>query len=282
MNSGGDAEVKKNRLLRWFKRRARAFFPRPSSSNEVAEMLRSAQSESIIDTGALHIMEGALKVSDLQAREIMIPRSQMVSLEDDLSLEQILDIVTQSQHSRFPVVGQSSDDVAGILLAKELLPLLLAGKETFALKTLLRPATIIPESKRLNVLLQEFRENRYHMAIVVDEYGGVSGLLTIEDILEEIVGEIEDETDAHESDPIEKIAEDLYSVAAITDIELFNEFFDVGLSDDECDTVGGLVVGAFGRLPEIGESIALDDFEFTVSAADRRKIIAVDVRKQTR
>ncbi len=282
MTSSDKSGIRTHRLLTWFKRRARAFFPRPSSSNEVAEMLRSAQSESIIDTSALHIMEGALKVSDLQAREIMIPRSQMVSLEDDLSLDEILDIVTKSQHSRFPVVGQSSDDVAGILLAKELLPLLLAGKETFELKSMLRPATIIPESKRLNILLQEFREHRYHMAIVVDEYGGVSGLLTIEDILEEIVGEIEDETDEQESDPIEKIAENLYSVAAITDIEQFNEFFDVGLSDDECDTVGGLVLGAFGRLPEIGETIAFEHFEFTVSAADLRKIIAVNVRKQSR
>lgn len=158
-------------------------------------MLRSAENESIIDTSALQIMEGALRVSDLQAREIMIPRSRMNVIEEDFSLEQILDLVILSQHSRFPVIGKSADDVQGILLAKELLPLLLSGKESFDLKSLLRPATIIPESKRLNILLQEFREHRYHMAIVVDEYGGVSGLLTIEDVLEEIVGEIEDETD---------------------------------------------------------------------------------------
>ena len=158
-------------------------------------MLRSAENEAIIDASALQIMEGALKVYDLQAREIMIPRSQMKVIEEDFSIEQILELVIQSQHSRFTVVGESSDDVLGILLAKELLPLVLSGKECFDLKSLLRPATIIPESKRLNILLQEFREQRYHMAIVVDEYGGVSGLLTIEDVLEEIVGEIEDETD---------------------------------------------------------------------------------------
>ena len=265
--------------LAWFKRWARSFFPRPSSSNEVAEMLRNAQSASIIDPGVLHIMEGALKVSDLQAREIMIPRSQMVGLEHDMTLDEILDIVIKSQHSRFPVVGESSDDIAGILLAKELLLLLSKGKETFDLSSLLRPATIIPESKRLDVLLKEFREHRYHMAIVVDEYGGVSGLLTIEDILEEIVGEIEDETDEEEKDPIQKVSDNCYSVDAITDIEIFNEYFDVGLSDDECDTVGGLVIQAFGRLPEINEQIDIFGFNITVTAADRRKIITVDVRK---
>ena len=176
----------------------RVFSPNPKNSDDVADMLRSAENESIIDASVLQIMEGALKVSDQQAREIMIPRSQMVIIEDDFSLEQVLEVVITSQHSRFPVVGESSDDVKGILLAKEMLPLLLSEKDSFNLQSLLRPATIIPESKRLNVLLQEFREQRYHMAIVVDEYGGVSGLLTIEDILEEIVGEIEDETDEHE------------------------------------------------------------------------------------
>ena len=156
------------------KKISKLFSPNPSSSDEVADMLRSAENESIIDASALQIMEGALKVSDLQAREIMIPRSQMKVIEEDFSLEQVLEMVIQSQHSRFPVVGESADDVLGILLAKELLPLVLSGKESFDLKSLLRPATIIPESKRLNILLQEFREHRYHMAIVVDEYGGVS------------------------------------------------------------------------------------------------------------
>ena len=264
-----------------FKRWLKSFIPRPSSINEVTEILHSAQNESIIDAGVLHIMEGALKVSDLQTREIMIPRSQMVSLQDDKSLDEILDIVINSQHSRFPVVGESSDDVLGILLAKELLPLLLLGKETFDLKSLLRPATIIPESKRIDALLKEFREHRYHMAIVVDEYGGVSGLVTIEDILEEIVGEIEDETDEQESDPIQSNGDGVFAVEAITDIDTFNEFFDIGLSDDECDTVGGLVVQAFGRLPKVGESIAFNGFGFTVTACDQRKVISVDVRKQT-
>ena len=262
------------------KKIGRAFSANPSSTDEVADILRSAENESIIDASALQIMEGALKVADMQAREIMIPRSQINVIEEDFTLEHILELVIQSQHSRFPVVGESSDDVLGILLAKELLPLLLSGKESFDLKSLLRPATIIPESKRLNILLQEFREQRYHMAIVVDEYGGVSGLLTIEDVLEEIVGEIEDETDEHEAEQIRKIDDNLYSVEAITEIDDFNEFFDLGFSDDEFDTVGGLVVHAFGHLPKIGESTSIENFDFKVIDGDNRKINLLEVSKK--
>ena len=271
--SSGSAD---NSLL---KKITKVFSPNPSSSDEVADMLRSAENESIIDASALQIMEGALKVSDLQAREIMIPRSQMNVIEEDFSLEQVLEMVIQSQHSRFPVVGESADDVLGILLAKELLPLVLSGKESFDLKRLLRPATIIPESKRLNILLQEFREHRYHMAIVVDEYGGVSGLLTIEDVLEEIVGEIEDETDEEEAEQISKINDNLYRIEAITEIDDFNEYFDIGFSDDEFDTVGGLVVHKFGRLPDIGESVSIENFDFKVIDGDNRKINMLEVRK---
>ena len=261
------------------KKISKLFSPNPSSSDEVADMLRSAENESIIDASALQIMEGALKVSDLQAREIMIPRSQMKVIEEDFSLEQVLEMVIQSQHSRFPVVGESADDVLGILLAKELLPLVLSGKESFDLKSLLRPATIIPESKRLNILLQEFREHRYHMAIVVDEYGGVSGLLTIEDVLEEIVGEIEDETDEEEAEQISQIGDNLYRIEAITEIDDFNEYFDIGFSDDEFDTVGGLVVHKFGRLPDIGESVSIENFDFKVIDGDSRKINLLEVKK---
>ncbi|MDP6197936.1 MAG: transporter associated domain-containing protein [Porticoccaceae bacterium] len=261
------------------KKISKVFSPNPSSSDEVADMLRSAENESIIDASALQIMEGALKVSDLQSREIMIPRSQMKVIEEDFSLEQVLEMVIQSQHSRFPVVGESADDVLGILLAKELLPLVLSGKESFDLKSLLRPATIIPESKRLNILLQEFREHRYHMAIVVDEYGGVSGLLTIEDVLEEIVGEIEDETDEEEAEQISQIGDNLYRIEAITEIDDFNEYFDIGFSDDEFDTVGGLVVHKFGRLPDIGESVSIENFDFKVVDGDSRKINLLEVTK---
>ena len=254
------------------------FFSRnPSNSDEVADMLRSAENESIIDADALQIMEGALKVSDLQAREIMIPKSQMTLIESDFSLEKVLSVVTQSQHSRFPVIGESSDDVLGILLAKELIPLILQGKESFDLKNMLRPANVIPESKRISVLLKEFREQRYHMAIVIDEYAGVSGLLTIEDILEEIVGEIEDETDEAEPEQIIALKNNKYSVDAITEISDFNEYFDVGLPDEEFDTVGGLVIDAFGRLPEINEVETIDKFKFKVIAGDSRKITRVQV-----
>ena len=262
-----------------FEKIGRAFSQNPRSSEDLADMLRSAENESIIDASVLQIMEGALKVSDQQAREIMIPRSQMVIIEDDFTLEQVLEVVISSQHSRFPVVGESSDDIKGILLAKEMLPLLLSGNDSFDLKSLLRPATIIPESKRLNILLQEFREQRYHMAIVVDEYGGVSGLLTIEDILEEIVGEIEDETDEHEEAPILPTESGSFNVEAITEIDDFNEFFDVGLADDEFDTVGGLVLHAFGRLPEINESIDIDGFSFKVTDGYNRKITQLEVTK---
>jgi magnesium and cobalt transporter len=261
------------------KKFVRLFSPSPTNSDEVADMLRSAENESIIDADALQIMEGALKVSDLQAREIMIPRSQMKFIEADLSLEEILKIVIQSQHSRFPVVGESSDDIQGILLAKELLPLVLSGKESFDLKSLLRAATVIPESKRINVLLQEFREQRYHMAIVIDEYGGVSGLLTIEDVLEEIVGEIEDETDEHGPEQIRKINTNCYTVDAITEIADFNEYFDVGLPDDEFDTIAGLIIHALGRLPAIADKVAINDFHFTVVAGDSRKITQLEVTR---
>ena len=255
-----------------------SFFSRnPSNSDEVADMLRSAENESIIDADALQIMEGALKVSDLQAREIMIPKSQMTLIESDFSLEKVLSVVTQSQHSRFPVIGESSDDVLGILLAKELIPLILQGKESFDLKNMLRPANVIPESKRISVLLKEFREQRYHMAIVIDEYAGVSGLLTIEDILEEIVGEIEDETDEAEPEQIIALKNNKYSVDAITEISDFNEYFDVGLPDEEFDTVGGLVIDAFGRLPEINEVETIGKFKFKVIAGDSRKITRVQV-----
>lgn len=255
------------------------FSSTPSNGEDIIALLRSAESQSVIDTSVLQIMEGALKVADLQAREIMVPKSQMKVIEADFSLEQILALVIESQHSRFPVVGESSDDIKGILLAKELLPLLLSGSDAFDLQSLLRPATIIPESKRVNILLQEFQEQRYHMAIVLDEYGGVSGLLTIEDVLEEIVGEIEDETDEQEAEQIQQIAENCYRVEAIVEIEDFNEYFDIGFPDDDCDTVGGLVINAFGQLPEIGESVSIGEFHFKVIEGDNRRISLLEVSR---
>ena len=268
-----NGQQKKNLLQKLWEN----FSPAPSNSDDVIELLRDAEDQSIIDTGALQIMEGAIKVSDLQAREIMVPKSQMMVIEEDFSLEQILQVVVQSQHSRFPVIGESSDDIKGILLAKELLPLVLSGKDSFELQNLLRPATIIPESKRLNVLLQEFREQRYHMAIIVDEYGGVSGLLTIEDVLEEIVGEIEDETDVDEGLDIRKISPTDFFVKAQTPIEDFNEHFGVSFSNEEFDTIGGLVVNAFGHVPTRSETTYLQRFEFKVVNADQRRLLSLRV-----
>lgn len=256
----------------WLGKLAHAFSGEPQSREELAGTLRAAYDNKIIDHDALEIIEGALHVSDQQVREIMIPRSQMVVIQQDASLEDILKLVIESSHSRFPVIGENADDITGILLAKELLPLVLTGRENFDMAKVVRPATIIPESKRLNVLLREFREQRYHMAIVVDEYGGIAGLITIEDILEEIVGDIEDETDEDEGAMIRPQAENSFLIDALTPIEDFNEYFDTGISDEEFDTIGGIIVQAFGRMPKVDESIRVDNFMFRVAEGDNRQV----------
>lgn len=266
----------------WLSKLATAFSSEPQSQEDLAAILRVAHENKIIDSDALEIIEGALHVSNQQVREIMIPRSQMVIIKQDAKLEDILDIAISSNHSRFPVVADSIDDVTGILLAKELLPLVIEGAESFDIKKYIRSASIIPESKRLNVLLQEFREQRYHMAIVIDEYGGVAGLVTIEDILEEIVGEIEDETDKEENAHIRPQADGKFLVEALTPIEDFNEFFEVGLRDDAFDTIGGLVMQAFGRLPAVGECVTISNFTFCVKEGDNRQVKLLDVTKSTR
>ena len=263
----------------WLERLAQAFSHEPKSLEDVAEVLRVAHSNNILDDEALEIMEGALHVANQQVREIMLPRSQMVVISADAEVEEILHIALESNHSRFPVIGESTDDIRGILLAKDLLRIALCGKENFSLEKVLRPATIIPESKRLNVLLREFREERYHMAVVVDEYGSVAGLVTIEDVLEEIVGDIEDETDETERGLIERLEEGRYLVAALTPIEDFNEAFDTGFSDEEFDTIGGILLQAFGGFPDVGDSVTIDDLVFTVTDGDSRQIRLVDVHK---
>lgn len=256
----------------WLERISKALSAEPKSREDVVDLLRAAHDNKILDNEALGIMEGALKVSYLQVREIMIPRSRIVVIHYNDSLEDILKLVIESNHSRFPVVGDSADDIRGILLAKELLPLVLTGGENFRIDQMIRPATIIPESKRLNVLLREFREQRYHMAIVVDEYAGVAGLITIEDILEEIVGDIEDETDDDQDNFIRRQADGHYLIAALTPIDDFNEYFATGLSEDEFDTVGGIVTQAFGHLPNVTETVILEGFSFRVIEADGRQI----------
>ncbi len=244
----------------------------PKSRDELMQIIREAAQNKIVDQEAVDIMEGALSVANLQVREIMVPRAQMVVIREEDKPADFLPKVIESGHSRFPVIGESVDEIRGILLAKDLLRLILQQQDNFSLKDILRPANIIPESKRLNVLLKEFREKRYHMALVIDEYGGVSGLVTIEDILEEIVGEIEDETDDEEEDYIRQVSDSDFIVKALTPIEEFNERFKARFSDDEFDTIGGIVTQAFGHMPVRNEVVDLGGYMFRVLYSDSRQI----------
>ncbi len=257
----------------WLEKLSLAFTGEPSSRAELIELLRSAEQRGLLDAEALSIIEGALTVADMQVREIMIPRSQVVMVKVDEDPTEFLPAIIESGHSRFPVIGDNTDDVLGILLAKDLLPLALKDpKSRFNMKDLLRPCTAIPESKRLNVLLQEFRATRNHLAVVYDEYGGVCGIVTIEDVLEQIVGEIEDEFDFNEDDYIKKHDERNYIIKALTPIDEFNGVFDAGFSEDEFDTIGGFVTQYFGHLPKRDERINIDGFLFKVLNADNRRI----------
>jgi magnesium and cobalt transporter len=257
----------------WLDKLLHAFSAEPKSREELLDIIKDAANNQLLDQEALSIIEGAMDVSSLQAREIMVPRSQIVAVRIDDTPQEFLPKIIESGHSRFPVIGESADDIRGILLAKDLLRLLLDNQQDFNLENILRPANIIPESKRVNVLLREFREKRYHMALVIDEYGGISGLLTIEDILEEIVGDIEDETDEEVSDDfIKRVGETDYIVKALTPIEEFNEYFGSGLSEDDFDTIGGILMQEFGHLPKRNEVATIDNFQFRVLYADNRQI----------
>ncbi len=260
----------------WLERLGRAFGSEPRSRDDLIELIREATESGLIESDTLAMIEGALEVDELQVRDVMIPRSQMVVLSQGSSLDDILPIILESGHSRFPVVGEDKDEIQGILLAKDLLRLV--GRDSdVLLADLIRTPVIIPESKRLNVLLREFRVNKNHMAIVVDEYGGVSGLITIEDVLEEIVGDIDDEHDTEAVEDIQRLGEGRFQVQALTPIEDFNEALGTAFSDDEFDTIGGLVVAEFGRLPEVGESVGIDGWTFQVTAADDRRLHAMEV-----
>jgi magnesium and cobalt transporter len=263
----------------WIDKIALLFNSEPRTRKDLEDIIALAADNELIDQDARSIIEGAMQVSDMQARDIMIPRSQMVLIKADSSLEEILPVIIRSAHSRYPVTGDKPDDVQGILLAKDLLPKILdRDNDDFLIGDLLRPAMVVPESKRLNVLLTEFRENRNHMAIVIDEYGGVAGLVTIEDVLEEIVGEIEDETDEQVDRFIRMISERDYMIKALTPIEEFNTYFGCTLSDEEFDTIGGLVIQAFGHMPVRNEVTAIDGFRFEVVKADQRKISTLRMR----
>ncbi len=250
------------------------------SRDELLDALRSALKNHVIDNDALSMIEGVLGVSEMQVRDIMIPRSQMVVVDRDEDLKSILETVVDSAHSRFPAVGENRDKVVGILLAKDLLPYFLGeDNDRFNLRDVLRPAVFIPESKRLNVLLKEFRASRNHMAMVVDEYGGVAGLVTIEDVLEQIVGEIEDEHDFEEDTFIYAHDNGNYTVKAITPIDEFNDYFSADFSDEEFDTVGGLLMHAFGHLPKRGETLDMGHFHFRVLRASNRQIHLLQVNR---
>ena len=251
----------------------------PEDREELLTLLHGAFEHKLLDADALSIIEGALQVSEMTVRDIMIPRAQMdvVSIDDEPA--QFIPFVMETRHSRFPVVGENKDDVVGILLAKELLNYY-TNPESFNLRDTLRPAVFVPESKRLNVLLRDFRANRNHIAIVVDEYGGVSGLVTIEDVLEQIVGDIEDEYDFDESiDNVIPEANGRFRVKAQTEIADFNAHFGTTFEDEELDTVGGLVLKAFGRLPKRGEATTLDGLRFRVLRADSRRLHTLQVER---
>ena len=250
----------------------------PEDRDELLALLHSAFDRNLIDADALTIIEGALQMSDMQVRDVMVPRAQMDCVHLDDPIDVIANFAIDTAHSRFPAIGDGKDDVAGILLAKDLLRYF-AGRE-FDLRDMLRPAVFVPESKRLNVLLREFRVSRNHMAIVVDEYGGVAGLVTIEDVLEQIVGDIEDEYDFDEAgDSIRLDQNGRYRVKATTEIEDFNEAFATDFSDEEYDTVGGLVIRHFGRLPKRGEAVELEGLKIQVLRADSRRVHTLVVER---
>jgi magnesium and cobalt transporter len=245
----------------------------PADNEQLLALLRSVQENNLFDADGLAMIEGVLEVDDMQVRDIMIPRTQVVMLERDANPDVLLRSIVQSGHSRFPVIGEGRDEVIGILLAKDLLLYAFERSDgRLNVRDILRPAIFIPESKRLNILLKEFRSSRNHMAIVVDEYGGVAGMVTIEDVLEQIVGEIEDEHDVEEEDTIRKHSEMHYTIKALTPVEDFNEYFDALLPDDEFDTIGGLVVHEIGHLPRRGERVVIGNLLFKVLRADSRRV----------
>ncbi len=264
--------VKTSRIKKWIERLRHLITHEPQNRQELVEILQNAESHHILDHESLRMMEGVLQVSKMKVRDIMIPRSQMITIDSNITFDQILPIAEENQHSRYPIVGENRDEILGILLIKDILPFFKKPSD-FKLSQILRPVIFIPESKRLNILLNDFRVNHNHMAIVVDEYGGISGLVTIEDVLEEIVGEIEDESDMDEfNTQIKKLSDRHFTVKALTSIEDFNSYFNTQFSVEEFDTIGGLVMNRFGHLPKRGESIVIDNLRIKILHADNRRI----------
>ena len=264
---------KKNKKVSWFAALKNRLFKEKKSLDDLLQHLRDAQREGVISLDALMMIEGVFQVSEMRVRDIMVPRSQIVVVQEDLGVEEMLAIVANSGHSRLPVVDESLDEVVGILLAKDLTHYNdEKSRAAFELKDILRPAVFVPESKRLNVLLKDFRQSRNHMAMVIDEYSGVAGLVTIEDVLEEIVGEIDDEHDAADVTNIRRSGFQRYSVLGLTPIDEFNQYFDAKLSHEKFETIAGLVTFELGHLPVRGEEVNIDHFYFKIISANSRRI----------
>jgi len=262
----------------WIERLSLAFLSEPQSRNELIEMLRQAQRRDLFDNNALTMMENVIQVADTQVRDIMVPRSQMVIIDENSDYENMLPVVTNSGHSRFPVIGDSRDEIVGILLAKDLLRYAdMSEREDFELRDILRSPVFVPESKRIDDLLREFRASRNHMALVVDEYSGIAGLVTIEDVLEQIVGEIDDEHDEADQLNIRRHGLTRYSVRAITPIEEFNDVFATDFSDEQFDTIAGVLTQQFGHVPARGEIVSVGRLQFKIMSADSRRIHNIQV-----
>jgi magnesium and cobalt transporter len=255
-----------------------AFSPEPKNKDELVEILQDAQDRKLINPETKIMIEGVLEVSEMRVRDIMLARSQMVTIDRNQDLSEVLPIILESGHSRFPVVNEDIDHVDGILLAKDLLAFgFNSENESFSLSDIIRPAIIVPESKKVEPLLKEFRSNRYHMALVVDEYGGVSGLITIEDILEQIVGEIEDETDDVIEEDIKHLAGNVYIVRSLTELSDFNDYFNSAFDEDDADTIGGIVLHQFNHMPQKDEQLTIGNFTFKVLVADNRRMQMLQV-----
>ena len=254
------------------------FHGEPKNRDELLALIRDSGQNDLIDEDTRDMLEGVMDIADQRVRDIMIPRSQMITLKRNQTLDECLDVIIESAHSRFPVISEDKDHIEGILMAKDLLPFMRSDAEAFSMDKVLRQAVVVPESKRVDRMLKEFRSQRYHMAIVIDEFGGVSGLVTIEDILELIVGEIEDEYDEEDDIDFRQLSRHTWTVRALSSIEDFNEAFGTHFSDEEVDTIGGLVMQAFGHLPARGETIDIDGYQFKVAMADSRRIIQVHVK----
>ncbi|MGL5102785.1 MAG: CNNM family magnesium/cobalt transport protein CorC [Plesiomonas sp.] len=253
------------------------FHGEPKNRSDLFDVIRDSEQNDLIDQETREMIEGVMEISELRVRDIMIPRSQIVTLKKNQTLDECIDVIIQSAHSRFPVISEDKDHIEGLLMAKDLLPFMRSDAEQFEMGSVIRPAVVVPESKRVDRMLKDFRSQRYHMAIVIDEFGGVSGLVTIEDILEEIVGDIEDEYDEEDDRDIRQLSRHTFAVSALAPIDDFNDAFSTHFSDEEVDTIGGLIMQSFGHLPSRGEHVTIDGYQFKVTMADSRRIIQVRV-----